>query len=407
MAARRRASKPRSRTRPRMRSRRLHLRHHAARRRAGRGHFLLGGRQAQHRASDSTSSACTTSRAAGRARTRRTSSSSGASGRLPLKQAQVAAFGSTRRAGVDVRVGQPGRAAAGRGDADRHHRRQELGPARASRAGDHARRKPGDDRRHRALSEGAGPAGVLRRGALLRRLSRPTAAYALACVAAAQEAGADVVVLCDTNGGAMPWEVERSSARRRAPIWRHDRAQAEIGIHTHDDAGVARGECAGRSAGGRDAGAGHDQRHRRAGRQLQPLHRDPQSAAQAGRCAAWTTSNWRRLTRTVALRVGDREPGAQPAAALRGRERVRAQGRHPRGRGDEGRAQLPAHRPGAGRQRTPGAGERAVGPRQPGLQGAGVRRRREQGRGAAGAGAGQGAGEPRASTSRARRRRSR
>ena len=40
------------------------------------------------------------------------------------------------------------------------------------------------------------------------------------------------------------------------------------------------------------------------------------------------------------------------------------------------------------------AGERAVGPRQPDLQGAGVRRGCQQGRGAAGAGADQGAGEP-------------
>ena len=53
----------------------------------------------------------------------------------------------------------------------------------------------------------------------------------------------------------------------------------------------------------------------------------------------------------VALRRRDGEPGAQPAAALRRRERVRAQGRHPRGRGDEGGAQLPAHRPNPGRQR--------------------------------------------------------
>lgn len=34
--------------------------------------------------------------------------------------------------------------------------------------------------------------------------------YALAALRTAAEAGADVVVLCDTNGGSMPWQVEVS-----------------------------------------------------------------------------------------------------------------------------------------------------------------------------------------------------
>ena len=42
------------------------------------------------------------------------------------------------------------------------------------------------------------------------------------------------------------------------------------------------GERAGRGARGRDAGAGHGQRLRRAGGQLQPLYRDPRSPAQDG-----------------------------------------------------------------------------------------------------------------------------
>ncbi len=32
--------------------------------------------------------------------------------------------------------------------------------------------------------------------------------YALETLEAAADAGAEVVVLCDTNGGTMPWEVE-------------------------------------------------------------------------------------------------------------------------------------------------------------------------------------------------------
>ena len=56
--------------------------------------------------------------------------------------------------------------------------------------------------------------------------------YALETVRAAQEAGVDVVVLCDTNGGSMPWEIEEivREVRRRVDV--------PLGIHTHDDSGV-------------------------------------------------------------------------------------------------------------------------------------------------------------------------
>ncbi len=78
--------------------------------------------------------------------------------------------------------------------------------------------------------------------------------YALACATAAQAAGADVVVLCETNGGALPWEVEeivpatrdhlRAACRRldQQPLWpESDQAirPAQLGIHTHDDGGLA------------------------------------------------------------------------------------------------------------------------------------------------------------------------
>ena len=32
--------------------------------------------------------------------------------------------------------------------------------------------------------------------------------YAIDCLKAAANAGVDVVVLCDTNGGTMPWKIE-------------------------------------------------------------------------------------------------------------------------------------------------------------------------------------------------------
>lgn len=55
--------------------------------------------------------------------------------------------------------------------------------------------------------------------------------YALLSVQVAAQAGADTVVLCDTNGGSLPWEIEQ--------IVRHvaRNIEAPLGIHTHDDGG--------------------------------------------------------------------------------------------------------------------------------------------------------------------------
>ncbi len=59
-------------------------------------------------------------------------------------------------------------------------------------------------------------------------------AYALACLEAALEGGADWLVLCDTNGGALPDEVETIVGEVGAAL-----SAAKLGIHTHNDA-----ECA-------------------------------------------------------------------------------------------------------------------------------------------------------------------
>ena len=59
-------------------------------------------------------------------------------------------------------------------------------------------------------------------------------AYALACLDAALEAGARWVVLCDTNGGALPHEVEAVTGRVAARV-----APEKLGIHAHDDTGNA------------------------------------------------------------------------------------------------------------------------------------------------------------------------
>ena len=56
--------------------------------------------------------------------------------------------------------------------------------------------------------------------------------YALATLAAAERGGADVVVLCDTNGGSIPAEVAEITRKVRAHL------KTTIGIHTHDDIGL-------------------------------------------------------------------------------------------------------------------------------------------------------------------------
>jgi len=57
--------------------------------------------------------------------------------------------------------------------------------------------------------------------------------YALETLKAAIRGGAETIVLCDTNGGTLPWEVE-SIIRDLKPVLNHP-----FGIHTHNDS-----ECA-------------------------------------------------------------------------------------------------------------------------------------------------------------------
>jgi 2-isopropylmalate synthase len=60
-------------------------------------------------------------------------------------------------------------------------------------------------------------------------------AYALQCCEAAADAGATCLVLCDTNGGTMPWTVGQVSQR----VVRHFDRYVTIGIHCHNDCGMA------------------------------------------------------------------------------------------------------------------------------------------------------------------------
>ena len=57
--------------------------------------------------------------------------------------------------------------------------------------------------------------------------------YALSTIEAAAAGRADVIVLCDTNGGLMPWELKTVLEAVK------DRVKVPLGIHVHDDAGMA------------------------------------------------------------------------------------------------------------------------------------------------------------------------
>lgn len=61
--------------------------------------------------------------------------------------------------------------------------------------------------------------------------------YALATLQAALEAGATSVVLCDTNGGRLPWEIEDAVRLARARFPQLG-TTATLGIHAHNDGGV-------------------------------------------------------------------------------------------------------------------------------------------------------------------------
>ena len=65
------------------------------------------------------------------------------------------------------------------------------------------------------------------------------AQYALDCLRAAAGAGADWLVLCDTNGGSMPWAVQEVCERVSETLGLGAPGTPGLGIHCHNDAGCA------------------------------------------------------------------------------------------------------------------------------------------------------------------------
>ncbi|HPK00606.1 MAG TPA: citramalate synthase, partial [Candidatus Hydrogenedentes bacterium] len=61
---------------------------------------------------------------------------------------------------------------------------------------------------------------------------REDSEYAISALECGWQAGAEVLALCDTNGGSLPWDVAEivQTVRKRLP-------EAAFGIHTHNDSG--------------------------------------------------------------------------------------------------------------------------------------------------------------------------
>ncbi len=155
-----------------------------------------------------------------------------ARGELDLRHAQLAAFGSTRRAGTaaadDPQVAALRESGAGIVTlvAKSHDRHVELA-LRTTLAENLA--MIADTVAH-LRAEGQ---RVFLDAEHFFDGYRANRAYALEVVAAAAQVGADVVVLCDTNGGMLPGEIGDVVAEVAAATG------ARLGIHCHDDTACA------------------------------------------------------------------------------------------------------------------------------------------------------------------------
>ncbi len=147
----------------------------------------------------------------------------------PLKRATFTAFGMTKRAGRSV-ANDPGFQAILQADAD--------AICLVAKSWDyHVRVALGIDNEENlaGISESVAAVKAASREAMIDCEHffdgyKANPAYALACAKAAHDAGARWVVLCDTNGGTLPHEIERivGEVIRQIP---GDR----LGIHTHND----------------------------------------------------------------------------------------------------------------------------------------------------------------------------
>ena len=209
-----------------------------------------------------------------------------------------------------------------------------------------------------AYCKAAGPRGVLRRRALLRRLHGATPSTPCRRCRPPSDAGASVVILCDTNGGTLPERGRRggrrASGRRVRVPSRHplpQRLRPGRRQHAGRRRATGRRRCRGRSTASASAAATSTWSASIANLALKHGY----DVLQPGQPAAADGG--------VALRLRDRQHELPPRPAVRRRRApspTRAACTPTPSRKNAG--QLRAHRPGRGRQRAPHPGQRAVRP---------------------------------------------
>ena len=307
------------------------LRHHPARRRPARGHQLLGRRQARRGAADGRARRrLHRGRLAGRA----------AQGHRVLRprphraQAPARPAGRVRRdpQGRRPRRGRPaGAGAAGRRDAGRVPGRQVRRAARARGAAHDARGEPRHGAPTPSPSSSPRAAGCSSTASTSSTATPHDRDYGVRVLEAAFGAGAEVGVMCDTNGGMLPMGVGRVVADVRARTERQARHPLP-GRHR-----LRRRQLAGRRRGRRHPRAGHGERLRRARGQRRPVLAGRQPGDQdgpAGR-AAGVPARAASGSATRIAELANIAPDDPPA--VRRDVGLRAQGRPARQR-DQGRA---------------------------------------------------------------------
>ena len=276
-----------------------------------------------------------------------------------------------------VRVDAPGQgqgrqrrhAAASRRGERRHrvHRRQVVGLPRHRSARHDARRRCRDGRRLGRVPPPVGHGRAVRRRTLLRRLqAQPRVLAARARSRSDERRESSRAVRHERRRVAAPG---RSGRRRGRPLlrWRREGRGAPPRRRGHGC-----GQRARRRAGRRDPGAGHDQRLRRAHRQLQSHDDHPEPHAEDGVRDDPARSVGAAHAGCAPHRRA-REHAAQSAGRVRGSFRVRAQGRTAHERDREAPRRVRARLAGDRRQRNAVRRVRARGQVDARAQGQGAR----------------------------------
>ena len=183
--------------------------------------------------------------------------------------------------------------------------------------------------------------------------------YALKALETALEAGARWVVLCDTNGGALPHEVEAAVARAGDVV-----PGSRLGIHAHNDTGnaVANTLAAVRVGARQVQGTLNGLGERCGNADLVTLL--PTLTLKMGFETGVPADGLERLTQVSRAFDERPQPPVEPPCPLCRRLGLRAQGGAACLGGGEGPGLLRAHRAGDGWQQAPDPGLRPVGPRE-------------------------------------------